>query len=59
MGNEVSRHLFDILIMYTEPNASDFDESHTQGPGTVTLPRSCFHDSNDDQHQETCPVSDP
>ena len=52
-------HLFDIPIMYTDPNASDFDESHTQGPDNVIAPRSYFHDSSDGQNHEFCPVSDP
>ena len=25
-------HLFEIPIKYADPNASDFDENHTQGP---------------------------
>ena len=52
-------HLFDIPIIYTDPNAIDFDESHTQGPDTVIVPRSFFHDSSDGQNWETCPTSDP
>ena len=41
---EIGRHLFDIPIRYTDPNAIDFDDSHTQGPDTVIVPRSYFHD---------------
>ena len=58
-GAEFSGHLFDIPIIYTEINSSDFDESYTQGPDTVTVPRSYFHDSSDGQNQETCYTSDP
>ena len=25
----------------------------------MIVPRSCFHDSNDGQNRETCPISDP
>ena len=56
---EFGGHLFDIPIIYTDPNAIDFDESHTQGPDTVIVPRSYFHDSSDGQNRETCPISDP
>ena len=35
-------HLFDIPIIYTDPNAIDFDDSRTQGPDTVINPRSFF-----------------
>ena len=52
-------HLFDIPIIYTDPNAIDFDDSHTQGPDTVIVPRSYFHDSSDGQNREICPISDP
>ena len=52
-------HLFDNPIIYTDPNAIDFDESHTQGPDTVLVPRSFFHDSSDSQNRETCTSSDP
>ena len=52
-------HLFDILIIYTDPNAIDFDESHTQGPDTVIVPRSYFPDPSNGQNRETCPISDP
>ena len=52
-------HLFDIPIIYTDPNAIDFDDSHTQGPDTVIFPRSDFHDSSNGQNRETCPISDP
>ena len=56
---EFGGHLFDIPIIYTDPNAIDFDDSHTPGPDTVIVPRSYFHDSNNDQIWETCPISDP
>ena len=52
-------HLFDIPIIYTDPNAIDFDESYTQGPDTVIVPRSYFHDSSDGQNRETRPISNP
>ena len=54
---EFGGHLFDIPIIYTDPNAIDFDDSHTQGPDTVIVPRSYFHDSNNGQNRETCPIS--
>ena len=56
---EFGGHLFDNPIIYTDPNANNFDESYTQGPDTVTLPRSYFHDSSDGQNRETFPTSDP
>ena len=56
---EFGGHLFNTPIIYTDPNAIDFDESHTQGPDTVIVPRSYFHDSSDGQNWETCPTSDP
>ena len=56
---EFGGHLFDIPILYTDPNAIDFDDSHTQGPDTVIVPRSYFHDSSNGQNRETCPISDP
>ena len=56
---EFGGHLFDIPIIYTDPNAIDFDDSHTQGPDTVIVPRSYFHDFHDGQNRETCPISDP
>ena len=56
---EIGGHLFDIPIIYTDPNATDFDESYTQGPDTVIVPRSYFHDSSEGQTWETCPTSDP
>ena len=55
---EFGGHLFDIPIIYTDPNAINFDESHTQRPDTVIVPRSYFHDSSDCQNRETCPSSD-
>ena len=59
MGTEFGGHLFDIPITYTDPNAIDFDDSHTQGPDIVIVPHSFFHDSNKGQNRETCPISDP
>ena len=56
---EFGGHLIDIPIIYTDPNAIDFDDSHTQGPDTVIVPRSYFRDSSDGQNRETCPISDP
>ena len=56
---EFGGHLFDIHIIYTDPNAIDFNESHTQGPDTVIVPRSYFHDPSDGQNRETRPISDP
>ena len=56
---EFGGHLIDILIIYIDHNAIDFDESYTQGPDTVIAPRSYFHDSSDGQNGETCPISDP
>ena len=56
---EFGGHLFDIPIIYTDPNAIDFDDSHTQGPDTVIVPRSYFHDSSNGQNREICPSSDP
>ena len=41
---EFGGHLFDIPIIYTDPNAIDFDDSHTPGPDTVIVPRSYFHE---------------
>ena len=34
---EFGGHLFDLPIIYTDPNATDLDDSHTQGPDTVFL----------------------
>ena len=56
---EFGGHLFDIPIVYTDPNAIDFDDSHTQGPDTVIRPPSHFHDSSNEQNREICPISDP
>ena len=55
---EFGGHLFDIPIIYTDPNGIDFDESYTQGADTVIVPRSYFHTS-DGQNRENCPTSDP
>ena len=56
---EFGGHLFDIPIIYTDSNTIGFDESHIQGPDTVIVPRSYFHDSNDGQNRETCPIFGP
>ena len=56
---EFGGHLFDLPIIYADPNAIDFDYSHTQGRDTIIVPRSYFHDSNSRQIRETCPISDP
>ena len=56
---EIGGHLFDFPIIYTDPNPSDFDKSHTQGPDTAIVPRCYFHESSDGQNRETCPASDP
>ena len=51
-------NLFDIPITYTDLNTIEFDDSHTQGPDTVIVPRSYFHDSSNGQNRETCPIFD-
>ena len=56
-GNLVDTSL--AFLSYTDPNATDFDASYTQGPDTVIVTRSYFHDSNDGQNRETCPTSEP
>ena len=56
---EFGGHLFDIPIIYTDPNAIDFDGSYTQGPDTVIVRRSFFHDSSDGQNWKTRAISDP
>ena len=56
---EFGGHLFDIPIIYIDPNAINFDDSHTKGPDTVIVPHSYFHDSSNGQNRETCPISDP
>ena len=53
---EFGEHLFDIPIIYTDPNAIGFDESHTQRPDTVIVPHSYFHDSIDGRNREKCPL---
>ena len=52
---EFGGHLLDIPIIYTDPNAFDSDESYTQGPNTVIVPRSYFIEPSDGQNRETCP----
>ena len=54
---EFGGHLFDIPIIYTDPNAIDLDESYT--PDTVIVPHSYFHDSSNGKNRETRPISDP
>ena len=39
---EIGGHLFDIPIIYTDPNAINFDESHGRGPDNVFVPSSIF-----------------
>ena len=39
---EFDGHLFDIPIIYTDPNPTDFDEGYTQGLNTVIVPRPYF-----------------
>ena len=56
---EFRGHLFDIPIIYTDPNPIDFDESYAHGPDTVIVPRSYFCDSSDGQSRETRPISNP
>ena len=56
---EFGGHLYHIPIIDTDPKGIDFDESYTQGPDTVIIPRSYFNDSSDGQNRETCPVFDP
>ena len=56
---EFGGHLFDIPVIYTDPNAIDSDESYTQGPDTVIVPHSFFQDSSDGQNREACPICDP
>ena len=56
---EFGGHLFHIPIIYIDPTAIDFDDSHTQRPDTVIVPHSYFHDSSNGQNGEKCPISDP
>ena len=56
---EFRGHLVDIPIIYTDPNAIVFDESHSQGRSNNIIPRSYFRDSSDGQKQATCPIADP
>ena len=58
-GSGNGGHQFYISILYTHPNASDFVAIHTRGPNTVIVPHSYFHDPDDGQNSETCPISDP
>ena len=53
---EFGGHLFDIPIIYTDPNAIDFNESHTQEPDTVIVPHSYFADSSDGQNGKLAPI---
>ena len=56
---EFGGHLFDNPIIYTDPNAIGFDDSHTKGPDTVIVPHSFFHDSSHGQNRENCPIPNP
>ena len=56
---EFGGHLFDIPIIYTDPNAIDFDDNYTQGPDTVIVSRSYFHNASDGRKREICPTCDP
>ena len=56
---EFGGYLVDIPNIYTDPNAIDFDKSHTEGPITVFVPSSHFQDSSDGQNRDTWPISDP
>ena len=49
-------HLFNSCIIYADPNATDFDESYTQGPDSVLLPRSYLHDSSDGENGKKAPL---
>ena len=40
LAAEFGGHLFAIPIMYTDPNAIDFDEVYRQGPDTLFVPPS-------------------
>ena len=57
------RNLEDTYLTFLSyiptPDAFEFDESHTQGPDTITVPRSYFHDSNNGQNREIRPISNP
>ena len=57
--DDFGAHLFDIPIIDTDPNAIDFEESYTQGPDTVIVPHSYFHDKSDAQNRDACTTSDP
>ena len=52
-------HLFDLLVIYKDPNASDFGAIHTQGRDSVIVLHSAFHDLSDGQNRELCPASGP
>ena len=56
---EFGGHLSDISLIYTDPNAIDFDGRHTQEPDAVIVFRFYFHVSSDGQNRETRPISDP
>ena len=56
MGSRIWRTHFAIPIVYPDPNASDFDESHRQGTDTVNIPRSHIHYSSGGQNSETYPI---
>ena len=51
--------MFDNPFIYTDPYASALDEKRVQGPDTVIVPASFFHDSKNGQNQETRPAFHP
>ena len=59
MEADIVGHPDDFPTMYASPSAFDFDESYTQGPDTVIVPRSYFHDSRHGQNRESCQTFDP
>ena len=59
MGSKIWRTPFFIPITYTDPNAGEFEENHTQGPDTVIVPCSNFLEPSHGPNQETCAASDP
>ena len=59
MWTGICGHVLDIPIIYTDPNAVEFDKSYIQGPDTVIVPRSYFQDSSGGQNWETYPTFQP
>ena len=53
---EIGKHLLQIPNIFADPNGNDFEESHTQGPDTVLVPRFYFHDSRDAQTKKHAPL---